>query len=141
MLGIGGMGEVYRAHDTTLNRDVAVKVLPRAFAAIPDRVSRLRREAQLLASLNHPHIAAIYAVEDPIKDSRLIMELVEGPTLAERIARDRFRSRRLGDCEADRRRSRSRARTGHRSSGLEAGECQIHPDGQVKFWTSGSGKR
>ena len=81
-LGEGGMGAVYRATDTKLNRDVAVKVLPDSFAADPDRLSRFTREAQVLASLNHPNIAAIYGVEE----RALILELVEGPTLAERIA-------------------------------------------------------
>jgi serine/threonine-protein kinase len=81
-LGEGGMGAVYRATDTKLNREVAVKVLPDVFAADPDRVARFTREAQVLASLNHPNIAAIYGVEE----SALILELVEGPTLAERIA-------------------------------------------------------
>src|SRR5438067_7772168 len=81
-LGEGGMGAVYRATDTKLNRDVAVKVLPDAFAADPDRLARFTREAQVLASLNHPNIAAIYGVEE----RALVLELVEGPTLAERIA-------------------------------------------------------
>jgi serine/threonine-protein kinase len=81
-LGEGGMGEVWRATDTKLNRDVAIKVLPQAVAADPDRLVRFTREAQVLASLNHPNIAAIYGVEE----RALIMELVEGPTLAERIA-------------------------------------------------------
>ncbi len=81
-LGEGGMGVVYRATDTKLNRDVAIKVLPDAFAADSDRLVRFTREAQLLASLNHPNIAAIYGVEE----GALVMELVEGPTLEERIA-------------------------------------------------------
>src|SRR5579862_4765488 len=81
-LGEGGMGAVYRATDTKLGREVAIKVLPEAFAADPDRMARFAREAQVLASLNHPNIAAIYGVED----RALVMELVEGPTLAERIA-------------------------------------------------------
>jgi serine/threonine-protein kinase len=81
-LGEGGMGVVYRATDTKLNRDVAIKILPTEFAADPDRLARFIREAQVLASLNHPNIAAIYGVED----RALVMELVEGPTLAERIA-------------------------------------------------------
>ena len=63
-IGAGGMGEVYRARDTKLNREVALKVLPDTFAADPDRLARFRREAQVLASLNHPHIAAIYGLED-----------------------------------------------------------------------------
>src|SRR6188768_1630028 len=80
-IGAGGMGEVYRARDTKLNRDVAIKVLPDLFALDPERLARFTREAQMLASLNHPNIAAIYGVED----RALIMELVEGQTLAERI--------------------------------------------------------
>src|SRR5215813_6693190 len=83
LLGAGGMGEVYKALDTKLNRDVAIKVLPEAFAADPDRLARFTREAQVLASLNHPNIAAIYGVEN----RALVLELVEGQTLAERIAR------------------------------------------------------
>src|SRR5207249_2527710 len=82
VLGAGGMGQVYRALDTKLNREVAIKVLPDAFAADPDRLARFQREAQVLASLNHPNIAAIYGVEE----RALILELVDGATLAERIA-------------------------------------------------------
>src|SRR5215467_15271594 len=81
-LGEGGMGAVYRATDTKLNRDVAIKVLPEAFSNDPDRLSRFTREAQVLASLNHPNIATLYGVEE----RALVMELVEGITLAERIA-------------------------------------------------------
>src|SRR5262247_997896 len=80
-LGEGGMGAVYRATDTKLSRDVAIKVLPDSFAADPDRLARFTREAQVLASLNHPNIAAIYGVEE----RALVMELAEGVTLAERI--------------------------------------------------------
>jgi serine/threonine protein kinase len=80
------MGEVYRAHDRTLNRDVAVKVLPEALALDPDRLARFQREAQVLASLNHPNIAAIYGFEDSGAVQALVLELVEGPTLADRIA-------------------------------------------------------
>jgi serine/threonine-protein kinase len=86
-IGAGGMGEVYRARDTKLNRDVALKVLPGAFAADPDRLARFKREAQVLASLNHPHIAAIYGFEDSGSTHALVLELVEGPTLADRIAK------------------------------------------------------
>ncbi len=81
-IGKGGMGEVYRARDTKLGRDVAIKVLPEDFSADAERLTRFRREAQVLASLNHPNIAAIYGTEE----NALILELVEGPTLAERIA-------------------------------------------------------
>ena len=82
-LGAGGMGEVYRARDTKLDRDVALKILPQSLASDPDRLMRFEREAKTLASLNHPHIAQIYAVDD----GALVMELVEGEDLAERIAR------------------------------------------------------
>jgi len=86
-LGAGGMGEVYRARDTKLGRDVALKVLPAAFATDPERMARFRREAQVLASLNHPHIGAIYGFEDSGNTHALVMELIEGPTLADRITR------------------------------------------------------
>jgi Tol biopolymer transport system component len=85
-IGAGGMGEVYRARDTKLNRDVALKVLPEAFAADADRLARFEREAQVLASLNHPNIAHLYGFEDAGATHALVMELVEGPTLADRIA-------------------------------------------------------
>jgi serine/threonine protein kinase len=85
-IGAGGMGEVYRAHDTRLNRDVALKVIPEVFAADSDRMSRFEREAKLLASLNHTNIAAIYGLEESTSTKALVMELVEGPTLADRIA-------------------------------------------------------
>src|ERR1700693_2126536 len=86
MIGEGGMGQVYRAKDTKLNRDVALKILPGAFATDPDRLARFRREAQVLASLNHPNIAQIYGFEDSGPTHALVMELVEGRTLADRIA-------------------------------------------------------
>jgi Tol biopolymer transport system component len=81
------MGEVYRAADTKLNRDVALKVLPEAFAADPERLARFQREAQVLASLNHPNIAHVYGLEESDGTKALVMELVEGPTLADRIAK------------------------------------------------------
>jgi eukaryotic-like serine/threonine-protein kinase len=87
-LGAGGMGEVYRARDTKLGRDVALKVLPDLFAADPDRVARFRREAQVLASLNHPNIAAIHGFEDTGAVHALVLEFIDGETLADRIARD-----------------------------------------------------
>jgi eukaryotic-like serine/threonine-protein kinase len=85
-LGAGGMGEVYRATDSRLKRQVAVKILPSGVAADPDRLVRFQREAEVLASLNHPHIAAVYGLEDAGGVKALVMELVEGPTLADRIA-------------------------------------------------------
>jgi eukaryotic-like serine/threonine-protein kinase len=84
-LGEGGMGEVYRARDTRLKRDVAVKVLHSTFARDIDRRARFRREAELLATLNHPHIAAVYGFEETADLTALVLELVEGPTLADRL--------------------------------------------------------
>ncbi len=86
LIGEGGMGQVYQATDTTLNRQVALKILPEAFASDPDRLARFQREAQVLASLNHPNIAAIYGLEEAEGTRALVLELVEGPTLADRIA-------------------------------------------------------
>src|SRR6187399_2752778 len=94
ILGAGGMGEVYRARDSKLNREVALKVLPSTFGQDPERLARFRREAQVLAALNHPNIAHVHGFEDGVaavgeqtsEIHALVMELVEGPTLAERIA-------------------------------------------------------
>jgi len=89
-IGKGGMGEVFRAKDQKLGRDVAIKVLPEEFARDADRVARFQREAKLLASLNHPNIAAIYGLESSDKTSFLVLELVEGDTLADRIKAGRI---------------------------------------------------
>src|SRR5512147_1102695 len=86
-LGRGGMGEVYQAKDQKLGRDVAIKVLPEKFATDADRLARFQREAKLLASLNHPNIAAIYGLEESNGTSFLVLELVEGETLADQIKR------------------------------------------------------
>ncbi len=86
-IGAGGMGEVYRARDTLLGRDVALKVLPELFAADPDRRARFQREAKTLAALNHPNIAAIHGLAEAPNVSALVLELVDGETLAERIDR------------------------------------------------------
>ena len=87
LLGEGGMGQVWQATDTQLNRQVALKILPDAFADDPDRLARFKREAQILASLNHPNIAAIYGIEEAEGTRALVLELVEGPTLADRISK------------------------------------------------------
>src|SRR5437899_2288827 len=87
-IGAGGMGEVYQAHDTKLGRDVAIKVLPEAFAHDPERLSRFQREAKMLAALNHPNIATIYGLEQSNGTHYLVMELVPGETLGERITRE-----------------------------------------------------
>src|SRR6202140_3227521 len=87
-IGAGGMGEVYQAHDSKLGRDVAIKVLPEAFAHDAERLSRFQREAKLLASLNHPNIATIHGLDQSGDTSYLVMELVSGETLQERVKRD-----------------------------------------------------
>src|SRR4249920_3662417 len=84
-IGAGGMGEVFRARDARLGRDVALKVLPDLFAKDPDRLARFKREAQLLAALNHPNIAAIYGLEDTGATRFIVMELVEGESLDARL--------------------------------------------------------
>ncbi len=86
LLGAGGMGEVYRARDTRLGRDVALKILPREFTADRDRLARFEREARLLAAVSHPHIATLYGIAEAGDVNALVLELVEGPTLAERLA-------------------------------------------------------
>jgi serine/threonine protein kinase len=90
LLAAGGMGEVYRARDTKLGRDVAIKILPRLFVTEPERLARFEREARMLAALNHPHIGSIYGLEDSGGIRALVLELVEGPTLAERLAQGRL---------------------------------------------------
>src|SRR6201998_922799 len=87
-IGAGGMGEVYKAHDTKLGRDVAIKVLPQAFAQDPERLARFHREAKMLALLNHTNIATIYGLEHSNGTHFLIMELVSGETLTERVKRE-----------------------------------------------------
>src|SRR6266496_1099071 len=85
LLGSGGMGEVYRARDTKLDREVAIKVLPELFVSDPERIARFQREAKTLAALNHPHIGGIYGLEDTDGVRALVLELVEGPTLEEKL--------------------------------------------------------
>ena len=86
LIGAGGMGEVYRARDTRLDRDVAIKVLPESIVHDPDRLARFEREARVLAALNHSLIAHVYGLEESGRTRAIVMELVEGPTLEERIA-------------------------------------------------------
>ena len=115
------MGEVWSATDTNLGRQVAIKILPDAFAHDPERLARFEREAKTLASLNHPNIAIIYGLEKTDSIRALVMELVEGPTLADRIATRPHSNRRgTGDREADRRRARGRTRAGDHPSRSEA---------------------
>jgi eukaryotic-like serine/threonine-protein kinase len=89
-IGAGGMGEVYRTRDGKLGRDVAIKVLPATFAGDAERISRFQREAKVLASLDHPNIASIYGLEESGGTRALVMQLVEGPTLADRIKQGPF---------------------------------------------------
>ena len=124
-LGAGGMGQVFRATDTRLKRQVAIKVLPPSLAADADRLARFQREAEVLASLNHPNIAGIYGLEESGGVTALVMELVDGDDLSQRIARGADASRRrLADRAADRAGPRSRARAGDHSPRSEAREHQ-----------------
>jgi serine/threonine-protein kinase len=133
LLGKGGMGEVYRARDTRLKRDVAVKVLPPEFSRDPDRVSRLQREAEVLASLNHPNIAAIYDVQETTGSQYLVLELVEGETLAARLERGAIPTGEAlaiarGICEA----LEAAHEQGVVHRDLKPANVKITPDGRVK---------
>ena len=129
LLGVGGMGEVYRATDTVLGRQVAIKILPADVAADPEWVARFRREAQALAALNHPNVGAIYGFET--LDGRtgsafgLVLELVEGPTLAEKLQGGPAAGRRgVGDRATDRRGAGRRSSAGDRPSRSETRQHQ-----------------
>jgi serine/threonine-protein kinase len=122
-IGAGGMGEVYRAQDTRLGRDVAIKVLPEVFASDAERMARFEREAKVLASLNHPNIATIYGVEESNGARALVMELVEGPTLAGASAGQR--QRRLCLCPANRRRAEYAHERGIIHRDLEASNVKL----------------
>ena len=115
-LGAGGMGQVYRARDTKLDRDVAIKFLPEAFAHDADRLARFQREAKTLASLNHPNIAGIYGLEESEGMTALVMELVEGEDLSQRIARGRDPNRRSACRSRDRSQKPLKQRTTRGSS-------------------------
>ncbi len=119
------MGEVYRATDTNLKRAVAIKVLPESVAADAERLARFQREAEVLARLNHPNIAAIYGLERSNGIIALVMELVEGPTLADRIAQGPIPvDEALPIAQTDCRGARSRARARHHPPRPEAREHQ-----------------
>ena len=145
-LGEGGMGEVYRATDTNLKRQVAIKVLPASVAGDTERLARFQREAEVLAALNHPHIAAIYGLEKTPEFTALVMELVEGddlvPTHRARPTPDR---RGAADREADRGSPRSGARAGDHPSRSEArehqGACGRHREGAGLRAREGDGAR
>jgi serine/threonine protein kinase len=142
LLGEGGMGQVYRAHDTKLNRDVALKILPDAFAADGDRLARFQREAQVLASLNHPNIAHIYGFEDSGNTHALVLELVDGPTLADRIAKGSIslaEALPIAKQIADALEAAHEQGIIHRD--LKPANIKVRDDGTVKVWTSDSRKR
>ena len=140
-LGAGGMGEVYRARDTRLERDVAIKVLPEAFTSDPDRLARFRREAKVLASLNHPNITAIYGIEDWNASHALVMELVDGPTLADRIAQAPIA---VADALSIARQIAEALASAHESGivhrDLKPANIKVRPDGTVKVLDFGLAK-
>ena len=140
-LGKGGMGEVYRARDTKLNRDVALKVLPEEFANDPERMARFKREAQLLASLNHTSIAAIYGLEERGGIVALVMELAEGPTLADRISKGPIP---LDEGLAIARQIAEALEAAHEKGivhrDLKPANIKVAPDGQVKVLDFGLAK-
>jgi eukaryotic-like serine/threonine-protein kinase len=140
-LGAGGMGEVYRARDTKLGRDVAIKILPQVFTSDPERLARFEREARMLAALNHPHIGAIYGVEDAETVHALVLELVEGDTLAERLRRGPLP---LTDALAFARQIAEALESAHERCivhrDLKPGNVKITPDGIVKVLDFGLAK-
>ena len=141
LIGAGGMGEVYRGHDTRLHRDVALKILPDLFALDPDRLARFKREAQVLASLNHANIASIFGVEESHGVHALVLELVEGPTLADRIAQGPLS---LDEALPSARQIAEALEAAH-SQGiihrdLKPANIKIRPDGTVKVLDFGLAK-
>jgi serine/threonine protein kinase/Tol biopolymer transport system component len=140
-LGAGGMGEVYRAHDTKLGRDVAIKILPEALAADPERIARFQREAKTLAAVNHPNIAHIYGLEESASMRALVMELVEGPTLADRIAQSPIP---LDDALPIARQIAEALEAAHEQGiihrDLKPANIKLRPDGTVKVLDFGLAK-
>ena len=146
MIGAGGMGEVYRARDTRLGRDVAVKILPEALAGSAERLARFEREARILATLNHPNIAAIYGLEESAGVRALVLELVEGVTLAEKLQTDTGAARALPLRDAlPIARQMARACEAAHQKGivhrdLKPANIKIAPDGTVKVLDFGVAK-
>jgi Tol biopolymer transport system component len=143
-LGAGGMGEVYRAYDARLRRDVAIKIVPGSFAADPDRLARFTREARLLAALNHPNIGAIYGVEESVDVRALVLELVEGDTLAERLARSGTRVMSVAETLEIAKQIAGALDAAHEKGivhrDLKPANIKITPDGVVKVLDFGLGK-
>jgi eukaryotic-like serine/threonine-protein kinase len=144
LLGVGGMGEVYRARDTKLNRDVAIKILPPAFADEPDRLARFKREAQVLASLNHPNIAAIYGFEDSGSVHALVLELVDGGTLADRLGQPKGRPLPVADALGIARQIADALEAAHEQGiihrDLKPANIKVREDGTVKVLDFGLAK-
>src|SRR6267378_4953700 len=140
-LGAGGMGEVYRARDTKLGRDVAIKILPQIFTSDPERLARFEREARMLAALNHPHIGAIYGIEEVESVHALVLELVEGDTLAERLRRGPLP---VNDAVAVARQIAEALESAHEHGiihrDLKPANVKITPDGKVKVLDFGLAK-
>jgi Tol biopolymer transport system component/predicted Ser/Thr protein kinase len=141
-LGSGGMGEVYRAHDTKLGREVAIKVLPEAFAREPDRLSRFQREAKMLAALNHPAIATIYGLEQSNDTSYLVMELVSGETLQQHVAREGRLpiDEALGTCRQIAEALEAAHEKGIIHRDLKPANVKVTPEGKVKVLDFGLAK-
>src|ERR1700674_671467 len=142
LLGKGGMGEVYRAHDTNLSRDVAIKVLPAALAQDPDRLARFEREAKVLAAMNHPNIAIIHGLENTATNTRaIVMELVEGPTLADRLEKGALP---LNETLAIARQIADALEAAHEKGvvhrDLKPGNIKVREDGTVKVLDFGLAK-
>src|SRR6266436_7624430 len=135
------MGQVYRAHDTKLNRDVALKILPDAFASDLDRLARFTREAQTLAALNHPHIAHIHGLEEAGGVRALVMELVEGEDLAQRLTRGAIR---LDEALPIARQIAEALEAAHEQGiihrDLKPANIKVRPDGTVKVLDFGLAK-
>jgi Tol biopolymer transport system component len=136
LLGAGGMGEVYRARDAKLGRDVAIKILPSSFAADPDRLARFEREARLLASLNHPNIGAIYGIEDSAGMTALVLELIEGESLDARLRSSGSRGLRIADALGIARQVAEALDVAHERGivhrDLKPANIMLTPDGTVK---------
>src|SRR5437868_6580329 len=140
-LGQGGMGEVYKAEDTRLGREVALKLLPAGFAGDPDRVTRLQREAQILASLNHPNIGAIYGLEESEGVTFLVLELIPGQTLADRLVPGPLL---MKECLSIARQIAEALEAAYEKGivhrDLKPANIKITPDGQVKVFDFGLAK-
>ena len=149
LLGAGGMGEVYRSHDAKLGRDVAIKILPPAFTRHPDRLARFEREARMLAALNHPNICAIYGFEEADDVRFLVLELVEGDTLAQQLAPEASRHQKggglpLAQVLAVARQIAEALEVAHEKGiihrDLKPANIKITPDGAVKILDFGLAK-